>query len=60
MGWLQILEHLHHSADALLKPKMNLDGKDIEYWDVLQEIGDPKKAAHCKWHISRGSTDNEQ
>jgi predicted SnoaL-like aldol condensation-catalyzing enzyme len=26
--------------------KMNSDGKAIEHWDVLQEIGDPKKAAH--------------
>ena len=26
--------------------KMNADGRAIEHWDVLQEIGDPKKAAH--------------
>lgn len=27
--------------------KMNADGKAIEHWDVLQEIGDPNKAAHA-------------
>jgi predicted SnoaL-like aldol condensation-catalyzing enzyme len=27
--------------------KMNADGKAIEHWDVLQEISDPKKAAHA-------------
>ena len=27
--------------------KMDADGKAIEHWDVLQEIGDPKKAAHA-------------
>ena len=27
--------------------KMNSEGKAIEHWDVLQEIGDPKKAAHA-------------
>src|SRR5229473_3345610 len=27
--------------------RMNSDGKAIEHWDVLQEIGDPKKAAHA-------------
>jgi predicted SnoaL-like aldol condensation-catalyzing enzyme len=26
--------------------KMNSDGKAVEHWDVLQEVGDPKKAAH--------------
>jgi len=26
--------------------KMNADSRAIEHWDVLQEIGDPKKAAH--------------
>jgi len=25
--------------------KMNAEGKAIEYWDVLPEIGDPNKAA---------------
>ena len=29
MGRLQILEHLPDSTDALLKPKMNADGKAI-------------------------------
>jgi hypothetical protein len=47
MGWLQILEHLRDSMDALLRPKMNADGKSIESWDVLQENGNPKKAAHA-------------
>src|SRR5258708_30879390 len=27
--------------------KMNADGKATEHWDVLQEIGDPKNAAHA-------------
>ena len=27
--------------------KMNSEGKAIEHWDVLQEIGDPKNAAHA-------------
>ena len=27
--------------------RMNSDGKAIEHWDVLQEVGDPKKAAHA-------------
>lgn len=27
--------------------KMDADGKAIEHWDVLQEIGDPKNAAHA-------------
>lgn len=27
--------------------KMDADGKAIEHWDVLQEVGDPKKAAHA-------------
>jgi predicted SnoaL-like aldol condensation-catalyzing enzyme len=27
--------------------KMNADGKTIEHWDVLQEIGDPKNAANA-------------
>jgi predicted SnoaL-like aldol condensation-catalyzing enzyme len=27
--------------------KMDADGKAIEHWDVLQEIGDPKSAAHA-------------
>jgi len=27
--------------------KMDSDGKAIEHWDVLQEIGDPKSAAHA-------------
>ena len=27
--------------------KMNAEGKAIEHWDVLQEVGDPKKAAHA-------------
>ena len=26
--------------------KMDADGKAIEHWDVLQEIGDPKNAAN--------------
>ncbi len=26
--------------------KMSADGKAIEHWDVLQEVGDPNKAAH--------------
>ena len=26
---------------------MDADGKAIEHWDVLQEIGDPKNAAHA-------------
>jgi len=26
--------------------KMNENGKAIEHWDVLQEIGDPKEATH--------------
>jgi predicted SnoaL-like aldol condensation-catalyzing enzyme len=26
---------------------MDADGKAIEHWDVLQEFGDPKKAAHA-------------
>jgi predicted SnoaL-like aldol condensation-catalyzing enzyme len=26
---------------------MDADGKVIEHWDVLQEIGDPKNAAHA-------------
>lgn len=27
--------------------KMDADGKALEHWDVLQEIGDPKNAAHA-------------
>jgi hypothetical protein len=27
--------------------KMKADGKAIGHWDVLQEIGDPNKAAHA-------------
>lgn len=27
--------------------KMNTEGKAMEHWDVLQEIGDPKKAVHA-------------
>lgn len=27
--------------------KMNADGKAVEHWDVLQEVGDPKNAAHA-------------
>ena len=27
--------------------KMNAEGKAIEHWDVLQEIGDPKNVAHA-------------
>jgi predicted SnoaL-like aldol condensation-catalyzing enzyme len=27
--------------------KMDADGRAVEHWDVLQEIGDPKKAAHA-------------
>lgn len=27
--------------------RMNSEGKAIEHWDVLQEIGDPEKAAHA-------------
>lgn len=27
--------------------KMDADGKAIEHWDVLQEIGDPRNAAHA-------------
>jgi predicted SnoaL-like aldol condensation-catalyzing enzyme len=26
--------------------KMNQNGKAIEHWDVLQEVGDPKEATH--------------
>jgi hypothetical protein len=26
---------------------MSADGKSVEHWDALQEIGDPKKAAHA-------------
>ena len=27
--------------------KMNAEGKATEHWDVLQEVGDPKNAAHA-------------
>jgi predicted SnoaL-like aldol condensation-catalyzing enzyme len=27
--------------------EMDADGKAIEHWDVLQEVGDPKNAAHA-------------
>lgn len=27
--------------------KMNADGRAVEHWDVLQEVGDPKNAAHA-------------
>jgi predicted SnoaL-like aldol condensation-catalyzing enzyme len=27
--------------------KMNAEGRAIEHWDVLQEIGDPKAAVHA-------------
>jgi predicted SnoaL-like aldol condensation-catalyzing enzyme len=27
--------------------KMDSDGRAIEHWDVLQEIGDPKNDAHA-------------
>jgi predicted SnoaL-like aldol condensation-catalyzing enzyme len=27
--------------------RMNSEGKAIEHWDVLQEVGDPKKAAQA-------------
>jgi predicted SnoaL-like aldol condensation-catalyzing enzyme len=30
-----------------VQPRDAADGKAIEHWDVLQEIGDPKKAAHA-------------
>ncbi len=54
MGWLQILEHLSDSKDALSKPKTNADGKAMERWDVLQEIGGPKKAAHANGIFREG------
>jgi hypothetical protein len=34
--------------EAIVKPMTNADGKAIERWDLLQEISDPKKAAHAK------------
>ena len=60
MGWLQILEHLRDSTDALWKPKMNADGKAVQRWGVLPEIGDPKKAAHTNGVFWRERADNEQ
>jgi hypothetical protein len=54
MGWLQILEHLRDSTDALLKRKMDADDKAIQRWDLLQEIGDPKKAAHANGVFREG------
>ena len=27
--------------------KMDAEGKAVEHWDVLQEVGDPQKAAHA-------------
>jgi len=60
MDRLQILKDLRDSTDALLKSKKNADGKAIERCEVLQEIGDPKKAAHAKWHTSRRRADDEQ
>ena len=27
--------------------KMNAEGRAVEHWDVLQEIGDPKNVAHA-------------
>jgi predicted SnoaL-like aldol condensation-catalyzing enzyme len=27
--------------------KMSADGKAVEHWDALQEVGDPKKAVHA-------------
>jgi predicted SnoaL-like aldol condensation-catalyzing enzyme len=36
-----------NATDTLLKRQMNADGKVREGWDVLQEIGDPKKTAHA-------------
>jgi predicted SnoaL-like aldol condensation-catalyzing enzyme len=27
--------------------RMNAEGKAVEHWDVLQEIGDPENAAHA-------------
>jgi hypothetical protein len=46
--------------DAIVKPMMIADGKAIELWDLLQEIGDQKKAAHAKRMFSRGRSNNEQ
>jgi len=34
--------------EAIVKPMTNADGKAMERWDLLQEISDPKKAAHAK------------
>jgi hypothetical protein len=47
MGWLQILEHQRDCDERDREPKMNADGKAIEHWDVLQEIGHPKKTARA-------------
>jgi hypothetical protein len=41
--------------DAIVKPMMNTDGKAMERWDLLQEIGDPKKAAHAKGTFPEGA-----
>ena len=54
MDRLQILEHLRGSTDALSKSKMNADGKAIERWDAMQEMGDPKKAARANGMFREG------
>jgi hypothetical protein len=51
MDWLQILEL---QRDCNGKLKMNADGKAIEWWGVLQEIGDPKKATHANGMFQEG------
>jgi len=33
---------------------MNADGKVIERWDVLQEIGDPNKSANANGMLREG------
>jgi predicted SnoaL-like aldol condensation-catalyzing enzyme len=39
-----------HSLPAFMSQnhyKMNENGKAIEHWDVLREVGDPKEATHA-------------
>jgi hypothetical protein len=40
--------------DAIVKPMINADGKAVERRDLLQKIGDPKKAAAAKGMFRKG------
>jgi len=55
MGWLQILEHLRNYDGRHRETHDDADGKGHrDLWDLLQEIGDQKKAAHAKRMFPEG------